>query len=82
MLDPVFEKIKPKKLKRVKLNLINRTEKIIEHGFHIDVDKNIDCTTAILYINDNNGYTKFKNNYIMKSEENKFVSFKSNTLQS
>jgi hypothetical protein len=78
ILNPVIEKINPKKLTWVKLNLINKTEKIIEHGFHTDVDKNINCTTAILYINNNDGYTKFKDGNIIKSEENKFVSFDSN----
>lgn len=78
ILNPVFEKIKLKKLTYVKLNLITKTEKIIEHGFHTDVDKKINCKTAILYINDNNGYTKFKDENIITSEENKFISFDSN----
>ena len=76
ILDIVIERLKHKKIIKAKLNLLTKTKKIIEHGFH--VDSNIDCNTGILYINNNNGYTKFKNNKIIKSEENKFVFFKSN----
>ena len=76
ILNIVTEKLKPKKIIGAKLNLLTKTKKIIEHGFHVDV--NISCNTGILYINNNNGYTKFKNNKIIKSEENKFVFFKSN----
>jgi hypothetical protein len=76
ILNIVTEKLKHKKIIKAKLNLLTKTKKIIEHGFH--VDSNIDCNTGILYINNNNGYTKFKNNKIIKSEENKFVFFKSN----
>jgi hypothetical protein len=77
ILDIVIERLKPKKIIRAKLNLLTKTKKIVEHGFHVDVN-NINCKTGVLYINNNNGYTKFKNNKIVKSEENKFVFFKSN----
>jgi hypothetical protein len=77
ILQPVFDVLKTKKLIRVKLNLLNKTEKIIEHGFHIDTE--INCTTGILYLNTNDGYTKFKDNTIINSEENKFIEFNSNT---
>jgi hypothetical protein len=77
VLDIITERLKPKKIIRAKLNLLTKTEKIVEHGFHTDVE-NIVCKTGVLYINNNNGYTKFKNNKIIKSEENKFVFFKSN----
>jgi hypothetical protein len=77
ILEPVFDVLKTKKLIRVKLNLLNKTEKIIEHGFHIDTE--INCTTGILYLNTNDGYTKFKDNTIINSEENKFIEFNSNT---
>jgi len=75
ILNLVTEKLKPKKIIRAKLNLLTKTKKIIEHGFHTDL--NVNCNTGILYINSNNGYTKFKNNKIIRSEENKFVFFKS-----
>ena len=77
ILNIITERLKPKKIIRAKLNLLTKTEKIVEHGFHTDVE-NIVCKTGVLYINNNNGYTKFKNNKIIKSEENKFLFFKSN----
>ena len=79
ILKPIFNILEAKKLIRVKLNLLNKTEKIIEHGFHIDTDAGINCTTGILYLNTNNGYTKFKDNTVISSEENKFIEFNSNT---
>jgi hypothetical protein len=78
ILKPIFNVLNAKKLIRVKLNLLNKTEKIIEHGFHTDMGPEINCTTGILYLNTNNGYTKFKDNKIINSIENKFIEFNSN----
>jgi len=75
LVEPILKKLKIKALLRVKANLLHRTEKIIEHGYHTDF--NYENTTAIFYINTNNGYTKFKNKKICKSEENKMVYFNS-----
>ena len=45
---------------------------------HIDFDeKKYKIHTGILYVNTNNGYTKFSNGEIVKSEENKYVEFDS-----
>ena len=79
ILKPIFDILEAKKIIRVKLNLLNKTETIIEHGFHIDTDAGVDCYTGILYLNTNNGYTKFKDNTIINSEENKFIEFNSTT---
>lgn len=77
-LKPVYEKIQWFSLLRLKANLIMRTETIIEHGMHIDYVKPPCKTyTGILYLNTNNGYTKFSNGKIIKSEENKYVEFDS-----
>ena len=70
----VLKHIKHKKINRVKANLLTRTDKIIEHGFHIDQPIG---TTGILYLDNSNGYTKFKNGKKVKSEENKYVEFDS-----
>jgi hypothetical protein len=79
ILKPILNILEAKKLIRVKLNLLTKTEKIIEHGFHIDTDAGVNCFTGILYLNTNNGYTKFKDNTIINSEENKFIEFNSTT---
>jgi len=76
-IEPVVKKIKCNKIYRIKANLLTKTKDIIEHDFHIDQPKG---TTGILYINNCNGYTKFKNGKKIKSEENKYVEFDS-TLQ-
>ena len=51
-LVPLIEKINPSSLIRIKANLAPRTEKIHEHGWH--TDNNLNCKTAVYYINTNN----------------------------
>tara|TARA_R100001015_G_C4630878_1_gene192911 strand:+ start:2721 stop:3221 length:501 start_codon:yes stop_codon:yes gene_type:complete len=76
LLTPIFEKIKPLALLRIKANMITHTHKIFEHGMHVDfTDPKV--TTGIFYINTNNGYTKFENGKKIKSIENQFVEFDS-----
>jgi hypothetical protein len=72
-LKPIINVLNPLALIRVKANLLTKTEKIIKHGFH--VDQNFKCTTAIFYVNTNNGYTEFENGKKIYSEENKLVIF-------
>jgi len=52
-----------------------RTSKIVEHSFHIDVP--FKCTTGILYLNSNDGYTSFEDGTKVESVENRFVTFDS-----
>ena len=75
LIEPVLKKVNFKKLNRIKANLLTRTSKIIEYGCHTDVREK--GTTGILYLDNSNGYTKFKNGKKIKSEENKFVEFNS-----
>lgn len=74
IMVPVLQHIKHKKINRVKANLLTQTNKIIEHGYHTDQDKG---TTGILYLNNCNGYTKFKNGKKVVSKENQYVEFDS-----
>jgi len=77
ILQPVFDKINPMAIIRVKANLLPNTNKIIEHGWHTDLP-NIKCKTAVLYLNTNNGYTVFrKSEEKINSVSNRFVSFDS-----
>jgi len=82
LLDPFINIIKPLSILRIKANLLIKTLKNIEHGLHVDCLPNINSkiTTGIIYINTNNGYTKFKNGTKIPSEENKYVEFDSNEL--
>jgi len=76
ILTPLLKIINPLTVVRIKANLLIRTPKNIEHGYHTDYDKNSHkLTTGIFYLNTNDGYTKFKNNKIVKSEANKYIEF-------
>ena len=74
LIHPILSRLKYKKLRAVKANLLTRTPKTIEHGMHTDQPAG---TTCIFYINKCNGYTKFKNGKKIKSEENKLLKFNS-----
>ena len=68
-------------LVRIKANLNHRTSEIIQHGFHVDVP--FDCMTGIYYVNDNDGYTEFKEcGTKVESVANRMVTFPSQTLHS
>lgn len=76
LLDPCIRFLKMKKLIRAKVNLVLRADKIKEHGYHVDTDGYKEFRSALLYVNSNNGYTRFeKNNKKIKSEENKLIDF-------
>jgi len=64
-------------LYRCKANLNPREDKNYQLGdYHSDY--NLTCKTAILYINTNNGYTKFKGvDDVVESVENRIVIFDS-----
>ena len=80
LLKPFLDKLNIRSLIRIKANFLSKTEKIIEHSFHVDNDvvENTTQKTAVFYLNTNNGYTLFKNNNKkIKSEENKIIVFNS-----
>ena len=60
-------------LLHVKANLNIRTPKNIEHGFHRDHPWK--GKTSVFYLNDNNGYTKFRTGQVVKSKANRAVIF-------
>ena len=68
-------KLNCKVLIKIKLNLNPRRSTIMEHGFHVDNDLP-KAKTAVLYFNDNNGYTLFeKTGEKVYSKENRIVIF-------
>jgi len=75
ILEPVFEEMDIKSLIRIKINLNPRTERVIEHGLHTDY--NYDSTTSILYVNTNDGYTKFEDGTKIESKDNRLITFPS-----
>ena len=68
-------------LDRIKANLLTKTPEIRENMFHTDIQYAVGrknrpgITTAIFYVNTNNGYTKFKDGTIVESVENRLVTF-------
>ena len=79
LLLPIIEKLKCVSLIKIKINSTNYSNKIIEGTYHVD-NKHKGTTTAVYYINTNDGYTKFKKNKKkISSVENRMVIFNSNT---
>ena len=73
---PMLDDMGSSQTLRVKANCIPRTENIVKHGLHQDfTEDNEPLTTSIYYVNDNNGYTYFKDGTIVKSKANRLVSF-------
>ena len=72
-LKPILDILKPRELLRIKANLLFKTPKIFEHGYHLDANE--PHHTAILYLNSNNGYTRFKDGKKITSEKNKLIKF-------
>ena len=81
IIAPIINTIKPSAVIRAKANLNARTEKNIEHGFHVDTFN--ESRTGILYINDCDGYTLFeKSGERVYSKRNRFASFDSSLSHS
>lgn len=76
LINPILKILNPISIIKIKANLLPKSDKIIEHGMHIDFT-NKNSKTAIYYVNTNNGYTKFENKKKILSEENKLIIFNS-----
>lgn len=74
-LAPLLDKINPKAWLRIKANLGIKSDEVREQGWHTDY--NFDCTTAVFYINENNGYTIFEDGTKVESKANRLVEFNS-----
>ena len=65
----------PTSLMRIKANLNVATKEYLTRELHTDF--NVPCTTAIAYMNTNNGYTLFEDGTKVESKENRVVIFDS-----
>ena len=74
-MDSFFKLLEIKEIFRIKINLTTKTEKFFNHLYHTDFK---DCTTAIFYMNTNNGKTIFKQGEEVNSVANRMVIFNSN----
>ena len=79
LLLPIIDKLKVKKIEKVKANLNPRTSTHIEGGYHIDMEN---VTTSILYMNTNNGWTEIQGGGKIDCVENRAVTFNSNLMHS
>ena len=81
LVIPILKKLEVRSLIRIKANLLVRNSKIIQHGFHTDNTFN-EATTAIYYVNSNNGYTEFEDGTKVESVANRLVTFPSSVKHS
>ena len=81
MLQPIFQRLQPIAIFKIKANIMPNQGKIIEHGLHIDVTDTEThkirdhMKTSILYLNTNNGYTRFEDGTKVESVANRMVTF-------
>ena len=87
MLNPLLEKINAFQIQRIKSNLLTRTTDITPNSYHVDIgdleeqeEKLRQWTTAIYYVNTNNGYTEFEDGTKVESVANRFVAFPANMM--
>lgn len=78
VLEPLWDKINPKTIVRAKLNLGPRDSEQREMGWHVDIE-DPEVTTAVFFLNTNNGYTLFEDGSRVDSVRNRFASFPSGT---
>tara|TARA_E500000318_G_scaffold28728_1_gene28819 strand:+ start:37 stop:540 length:504 start_codon:yes stop_codon:yes gene_type:complete len=80
VLEPLLDKIDMSALIQIRANLTFKSEKIYYSPWHNDYGLN-NQSTAILYLNTNNGGTEFQeNNNFIKSVANRFLIFDGKTL--
>jgi hypothetical protein len=78
---PLNEILAPQAIVRIKANLTTRGETTKTHGMHTDMAVP-GSLTAIYYVNDNNGSTKFEDGDSIDSVANRLVIFPSNLRHS
>jgi hypothetical protein len=78
VIEPLFLKFDHNGRGRTKANLTTKTPKIMEFTMHTDYKRHRQSMrTAVYYINNNNGYTKFENGETIESVENRLIHFDS-----
>ena len=88
MILPLINRIQPRALIRIKGNLNHHTDNLIEYDYHTDCGEYSEfgqdnvfegATTAVFYLNDNDGYTFFNDGTRVSSKANRIVFFPVNT---
>jgi hypothetical protein len=78
VVAPILESMNIALLIKAKANCNFVTDNIIKHGMHVDLEHTrlTDiATTAVYYINSNNGFTEFEDGSKVESVENRLVKF-------
>lgn len=81
LVEPIIAKEEAIAIARVKANMLVRTPEVevFDDCFHCDFDCSMShMTTAIYYINTNNGFTLFEDGTKVESVSNRLVRFPSN----
>ena len=78
ILAPYVDNMNVTSLMRIKANLNVRTAEPVARKLHRDFE--VDCKTAIAYINTNNGYTLFEDGTKVQCVANRIVIFDSKML--
>tara|TARA_B100000953_G_scaffold295048_1_gene285681 strand:+ start:305 stop:865 length:561 start_codon:yes stop_codon:yes gene_type:complete len=87
-MAPLIQKINPMAIHTIRANCMTKSDSHIECQLHSDMDQNAPTpdtnkinqwTTAVYYINDCNGYTKFKDGTVIESKSNRLLTFPANT---
>ena len=63
------------KVCRARVNLFLKTETNVGFGYHKDIEDSNDFLTLLLYLEDSNGCTEFKNGQKIQSKENRAIIF-------
>lgn len=74
LIQPLVAHIGPRRLIKVKVNATKRQSKQVAYASHTDTQQP-DATTAVLYLNTNNGYTLFEDGRKVESVANRMVFF-------
>jgi hypothetical protein len=74
LVRPILFQLRPREVLKVKLNRTGRQESHLEYGMHVDT-RRPGATTAVLYLNTNNGYTLFADGRRVESVANRLVMF-------
>lgn len=77
LIQPIVSMINPIALIRIRAAFSMRREYNKANAYHIDYEN---CTTAIYYVNTNNGQTIFQNDKKIDSVANRLVVFDSNLI--
>ena len=75
IIEPLLTALKAREVLQCRANVIMRRNKNVVGGFHQDFENRPDITTSVLYINDCNGGTAFKNGGFVQSKANRAVIF-------